>query len=74
MKKNMGVVDRVLRSGLAVVVAILYFTGEISGVTALVLGLFALVFLVTSAMSFCPLYAPFNISTTKKEVKEGAIS
>ena len=74
MKKNMGVVDRVLRSGLAVVVAILYFTGEISGVTALVLGLFALVFLVTSAMSFCPLYAPFNISTAKKKVKEGATS
>jgi uncharacterized protein (DUF58 family) len=74
MKKNMGVVDRVMRTGLAAAVAILYFTGEISGVTALVLGIFALIFLVTSAMSFCPLYAPFKISTAKEQVKEGATS
>ena len=74
MKKNMGVIDRVLRTALAAVVAILYFTGEISGVTALVLGVFALIFLVTSAMSFCPLYAPFNISTEKKQIKGGATS
>jgi hypothetical protein len=74
VKKNMGVVDRVLRTGLVIAVGILYFTGEISGVTALVLGIFALVFLVTSAMSFCLLYAPFNITTTEKKTKEGATS
>ncbi|MGB2959869.1 MAG: DUF2892 domain-containing protein [Bacteroidota bacterium] len=74
MKKNMGVVDRVLRTGLAIAVGILYFTGEISGVTALVLGIFALVFLVTSAMSFCLLYAPFNISTDRNKAKEGVTS
>ena len=67
MKKNMGRVDRVIRTSLAVVVAILYFAGEISGVTALVLGIFAVVLLVTSVMSFCLLYAPFKISTTKKD-------
>ncbi len=74
MKKNMGVVDRAVRTGLAVTVAILYFTGEISGVTALMLGAFALVFLATSAMSFCPLYVPLSVSTTKKHAKEGATS
>ncbi len=67
MKKNMGRIDRVIRTSLAVVVAILYFAGEISGVTALVLGIFAVVLLVTSVMSFCLLYAPFRISTTKKD-------
>ena len=67
MKKNMGRIDRVIRTSLAVVVAILYFAGEISGVTALVLGIFAVIFFLTSAMSFCLLYAPFRISTTKKD-------
>jgi len=66
MTKNMGTIDRAIRTLLAIVVAILYFTGEISGTTALVLGILAIVFLATSAMSFCPLYAPFKIRTLKK--------
>lgn len=67
MKTNMGQVDRIVRIVLALVVAILYFTGQIGGVAAVVLGILALVFLVTSALSFCPLYLPFGISTKKKE-------
>jgi len=66
MTKNMGTIDRAIRTLLAFVVAILYFTGEISGTTALVMGILAIVFLATSAMSFCPLYAPFKIRTMKK--------
>jgi hypothetical protein len=69
MKKNMGLVDRSVRTVLAVVIAILYFTNQISGITAIVLGLFAVVFLITSFMSFCPLYAPFKLSTLKKSDK-----
>ena len=69
MKKNMGLVDRSIRSVLAVVIAILYFTNQISGIAAIVLGLFAVVFLLTSFMSFCPLYAPFKLSTIKKSDK-----
>ncbi len=69
MKKNMGLVDRSIRTVLAVVVAILYFTNQISGIAAIVLGLFAVVFLLTSFMSFCPLYAPFKLSTIKKSDK-----
>ena len=41
MKKNMGTIDRALRFGLAVLVAILYFTGVISGTVAIVLGIIA---------------------------------
>jgi len=65
----MGLVDRSIRTVLAVVVAILYFTNQISGIAAIVLGLFAVVFLLTSFMSFCPLYAPFKLSTIKKSDK-----
>lgn len=69
MKKNMGIVDRTVRTILAVVVAILYFTNQITGVAAIVLGIFAVIFLITSFMSFCPLYVPFKLSTLKKSDK-----
>jgi len=65
MTKNMGTVDRIVRALLAVAVAALYFTGQISGVAAIVLGILAVVFLVTSALGFCPLYAPLHLSTRK---------
>ncbi|MDP3297087.1 MAG: DUF2892 domain-containing protein [Thermodesulfovibrionia bacterium] len=67
MKQNMGTIDRVVRIVLAVVVAILCFTGQITGIAATVLGIFAVIFMVTSAIGFCPLYVPFKISTRKKE-------
>ncbi|MEK6697588.1 MAG: DUF2892 domain-containing protein [Nitrospirota bacterium] len=67
MKKNMGTADRILRTVLAVVVAILYFAGQISGTAAVILGILAVIFLLTSAVGFCPLYAPFGISTMKKQ-------
>jgi hypothetical protein len=66
MTKNMGNVDRSLRTILALVVLYLYVSGRISGLLAAVLGIFALVFVVTSAIGFCPLYVPLKISTTKK--------
>jgi Na+(H+)/acetate symporter ActP len=66
MKKNMGMADRIIRTLLAVIVAILYFAGQITGIAAIILGIFAVVFLLTSLMSFCPLYVPLKLSTTKK--------
>jgi Na+(H+)/acetate symporter ActP len=69
MKKNMGTIDRIIRTILAVVVAILYFTGQISGTAAIILGALAVIFLITSAIGFCPLYFPFKFSTMKKENK-----
>ena len=65
MTKNMGTIDRVIRVLLALVVAGLYFTGQISGIAAVILGLVAVIFLVTSALGFCPLYAPLHFSTRK---------
>lgn len=65
MNKNMGTVDRVLRIVIAIGIAVLYFTGSISGLLATVLGVVAAVFVVTSFVGFCPGYLPFGISTRK---------
>ncbi|MBT8204932.1 MAG: DUF2892 domain-containing protein [Eudoraea sp.] len=63
MKKNMGSADRIIRTIVAIVLGILYYTDVISGTVGLVLVILAGVFLLTSLVSFCPLYAPFGIST-----------
>jgi len=65
MTKNMGTADRVIRTVVAVVIAVLYFTGKISGTLAIILGLVAVAFLVSSFISWCPSYVPFGISTRK---------
>lgn len=67
MKKNMGAADRSIRTIVAIVVAVLYFTGNISGMAAIILGIIAIIFLVTSFVAFCPLYTLLGISTAKKE-------
>ena len=66
MKKNMGTIDRIIRILLAIVVIILYITGSITGFAAIILGILAIVFIITSMISFCPLYVPFKISTIGK--------
>lgn len=66
MKKNMGTLDRVIRAAVAVAIGVLYFTGKISGTVATVLGIFAVIFLVTSFVSWCPAYLPFGLSTRKQ--------
>jgi hypothetical protein len=67
MKKNMGTIDKVIRILVAVVIAVLYFTHIISGTLAIILLIVAGVFILTSLVSFCPLYTALGIKTTKKE-------
>lgn len=69
MKKNMGSADKLIRVLIAVVIAVLYYTGKIEGTLAIVLMAFAIIFLLTSLVSFCPLYTIFGINTCKKEGK-----
>lgn len=64
--KNMGTTDRVVRAIFALTVAVLYFTGTIGGTLALVLGILAVIFFLTSLVSVCPLYMPFKLSTNKE--------
>jgi hypothetical protein len=70
MKKNMGTIDRILRVSVAVVIAILYFTNVISGTVAIVLLALAAIFILTSLISFCPLYLPFGLSSLRKKKNE----
>lgn len=65
LKKNMGTVDRTIRLVVAAVIAILIFTGNLSGLAAIILGILAVVFVITSLMSTCPLYLPFGLSSRR---------
>jgi hypothetical protein len=66
MKKNMGTIDRVIRILVAVLFAVLYFTDVVTGTFGIILLVLGVVFLLTSIVSFCPLYFPFGFSTRKK--------
>lgn len=66
MKPNMGTIDKVVRVLVAIIIGILYSTNVISGTLAIILLVFAGIFIITSFISFCPLYLPFGISTRKK--------
>jgi hypothetical protein len=65
MKKNMGTIDRLVRTLLAIVIAVLYFYGEVSGIAAIVLGVIAVAFLATSIVGFCPVNKMLGISTLR---------
>ena len=67
MNKNMGNADRIIRVIIAAIVAGLFFANIIPGVLGIVLMALAGVFVLTSLFSFCPLYAPFGISTCEKK-------
>lgn len=66
----MGSADRVIRIIAAALVGILYFTETISGTLGTVLLILAGIFVLTSFISFCPLYAPFGISTCSLKEKK----
>lgn len=63
MKKNMGIADRIFRTTIAAVVAVLYFSNVITGTLGIVLLVVAAVFVLTSLVSFCPLYTLIGLNT-----------
>ncbi len=63
----MGIVDRIIRVLVAVVIAICYFMNIINGMTATILLILAGVFIFTSLISICPLYMPLGIKTCKND-------
>ncbi|MCC5931290.1 MAG: DUF2892 domain-containing protein [Cyclobacteriaceae bacterium] len=68
--RNMGKADRSIRIALAIIIALLYFSGVISGVLAIILGVVSLIFIATSMVSFCPMYVPFKWNTSEKKKDE----
>lgn len=67
MKRNMGTLDRSVRTILALAVVALYVTGNITGSAAIILGIIAVIFLVTSFIGFCPLYVLLGFKTIKEK-------
>jgi hypothetical protein len=67
MKKNMGSTDKIIRVLIAVVIAILFFANVISGTLGIVLLVLAGVFVLTSLISFCPLYTLIGANTCPKD-------
>ena len=67
MKKNMGTADKGIRIIAAIAIALLYYFDVITGTLAYVLMAIAIIFLLTSLISFCPLYTPFGLNTCKKK-------
>lgn len=67
MKKNMGTIDKVIRVLVAVVFAVLFFTNVITGTLGIALMVLSAVFVLTSLVSFCPLYWPFGLNTVAKK-------
>lgn len=68
MKKNMGLVDRITRVLIALIVLGLYIGNFISGTSALLFLGLSVIFVITSLLSFCPLYLPFGINTCKRKI------
>ena len=62
----MGAIDRIVRLLLAGAVAVLYLAGTISGAVAIILGVIALIFVVSGLVGFCPLYVPLMLSTSRE--------
>jgi hypothetical protein len=68
MKKNMGSADRIIRVIIAAILMALYFTGTITGTLGIVLIILSVIFVLTSMVSFCPLYLPFGLSTRRRKL------
>jgi uncharacterized membrane protein len=67
MKKNMGALDRILRLILAVAGAVMVYSRMVEGTLAIVVGVIAVIFVLTAVVGVCPLYIPFKISTLGKK-------
>jgi len=67
MKKNLGSGDRFVRLGLAAVLGILYYNKTVTGTLGIVFAVAAVILVLTSFVSFCPLYAIFGIKTSGKK-------
>jgi hypothetical protein len=71
MKKNMGNADRIIRLLVAAAITILFFTNIITGTVGIVLLVLAAIFVLTSLVGFCPIYAIIGMNTCPKRSGNG---
>lgn len=67
MKKNMGVLDRITRTAVGLIIATLYFTNVISGVLGIVLLILGIVNIIASIVGSCPVYPLLGFNTCSKK-------
>jgi hypothetical protein len=67
MINNMHVVDRLLRIIVAILILAFFYMGQISGLAAIILGIIAVIFVITSFIGYCPAYQLLGISTNVKK-------
>ncbi|WP_462318863.1 YgaP family membrane protein [Marinilabilia sp.] len=70
MKKNVGPLDRVIRIVIAAILAILYFSGVVTGTVGTIFLILAVVLLLTAALRICGLYSLVGMNTCKKEPED----
>jgi hypothetical protein len=70
MKKNMGSADKIIRVLIGILIGVLYFTNVITGTLGIILLILACVFVLTSLISFCPLYTLFGFSSCPVQPKK----
>ena len=67
MKTNMGSLDKAIRIIIAITFAMLYITKTVEGTAGIVLLVVGGIFLLTSIISFCPLYSILGLNTCSKK-------
>lgn len=65
MKKNMGSTDRFIRIFIAVALLTTFYTDTITGTLGYIMAAIAGVLILTTFVSFCPLYTLFGMNTCK---------
>lgn len=63
-KRNLGTVDRAVRIVLGVILAAISML-VFKGTASTIVGIVALIPLITGIVGFCPLYVPLKLSTVK---------
>ena len=66
MIKNMSKTDGIIRIVVALIIVALWYTGMVGGILLTILGIVAVIFIVTGFLNFCPLYAALKIRTRRK--------
>jgi hypothetical protein len=70
MKRNVGIIDRVVRIIIAAILAILYFTGVVSGTLGIIFLIIAAISLITGVLRVCGAYALFGINTCRDKTEQ----
>lgn len=66
LKKNMGTLDKTIRISIALILLGMYIGGNIPEVTlSLLVFIVSVIFLITSLIGFCPIYALLKLTTKK---------